>query len=140
MRFFVFYFLGIIVCLIGKFYGSVNGVEVSDFVLYVIVISIDGCVYVVMWNLLFVLVYLLKIFILLIDVVGWIYGVRKVKGVFNGFGVVGIKIKRNVVVIFDFGMFFLKIFVCLFERGCFKFYFFEIEGLIIVMNCDIFFY
>lgn len=113
-----------------------NGVEVSDIILHVIAISTDGRVYAVMRNPPLALAHLLKILTPLIDAVGWIYGVRNAKGVPNGFGVVGTKIKRNVVVTFDSGMFSLKILVRLPERDRFKLYSSENEGLIIIMNCD----
>lgn len=136
LRFLASYFPGTTVRLTGKFYGSVNGVEVSDIILHVIAISTDGRVYAVMRNPPLALAHLLKILTPLIDAVGWIYGLRKAKGVPNGFGVVGTKIKRNVVVTFDSGMFSLKILVRLPERDRFKLYSSETEGLIIIMNCD----
>ncbi|PFX25811.1 Nidogen-1 [Stylophora pistillata] len=94
---------GTTVRLSGKFYGSVNSVEINGLTLDVIAISKDGRVYAVMRNPPPALVHFLKILTPLIDAVGWMYGVRKAKGVPNGFGVVGAKIKRSVVVTFDSG-------------------------------------
>ena len=109
------------------FYGSVNSVEINGLTLDVIAISKDGRVYAVMRNPPPALVHFLKILTPLIDAVGWMYGVRKAKGVPNGFGVVGAKIKRSVVVTFDSGMFALK------KRQT-SLYFIKTEGPILLMN------
>ncbi len=47
----------------------------------------------------------LKIFTPFADVVGWMHGVRKAKGVPSGFSVIGTRLTRNVVVSFDSGNF-----------------------------------
>ena len=50
----------------------------------------------------------LKIFTPFANSVGWMHGIRKAKGVPNGFSVIGTKLTRSVVVSFDSGIFVLK--------------------------------
>lgn len=70
--------------------------------------SKDGRVYVVIRRPPTALANSLKILTPFANAVGWMHGVSKVKGVPNGFSVLGTKSTRNMVVSFDSGNFVLK--------------------------------
>ena len=89
----------------GKFSGNINGVAIRDLLLDVIAITRDGRVYVVIRRPPPALAHSLKILTPFADAVGWMHGVRKAKGVPNGFSVIGNKFTRSVVVSFDSGEF-----------------------------------
>lgn len=70
--------------------------------------SRDGRVYVVIRRPPTSLAHSLKILTPFANAVGWMHGVSKVKGVPNGFSVLGSRLTRNVVVFFESGNFVLK--------------------------------
>lgn len=83
--------------------GNFNGIDLIMIVIDVIGMIKDGCVYVVIRNLLVGFEYLFKILMLFVNLFGWIFVVKKVVGVFNGFSLIGDKFIRSVVIFFNFG-------------------------------------
>ena len=105
--------LGEVIRFLGKFSGILNGVDLQDLRLDLIAMSKDGRVYVVIRRPPTALANSLKILTPFANAVGWMHGVSKVKGVPNGFSVLGTKSTRNMVVSFDSGNFVLK---CQFDQ------------------------
>lgn len=100
--------LGEVIHFLGKFSGILNGVDLQDLRLDLIAMSSDGRVYVVIRRPPTALAYSLKILTPFANTAGWMHGVSKVKGVPNGFSVLGTRLTRNMVVSFDSGNFVLK--------------------------------
>ena len=87
----------------GSFSGNINDVNFRNLLLDIIALTKDGRVYVVIRRPPPALAHNLKIFTPFADAAGWMHAVRKVKGVPNGFSVVGSRLTRSVLVSFDTG-------------------------------------
>lgn len=99
---------GDVIRFLGKFSGRLNDVDLQGLRLDLIAMSKDGRVYVVIRRPPTSLAHSLKILTPFANAVGWMHGVSKVKGVPNGFSVLGSRLTRSVVVSFDSGKFVLE--------------------------------
>ena len=87
----------------GRSFGNINGIDLTGLLVDLIAMTKDGRVYVIIRKPPLGLAHSLKILTPFADAIGWSMGVINVKGVPNGFSLIGHRFTRNVLVSFDTG-------------------------------------